>query len=235
MIGVRLKFIKGDEVKYISHLDLMRAFQRAIRRTNIPIKYSQGFNPHQEISFASPLGLGIISEAEYMDMELEEKYDISSIINSLNEVLPCGIRVIEGVYIKDGAKKAMSIVTHSRYIISFSTVDTDEKIIKNNITKFLEESSIITQKKQPKKNFQLKDIEIRPMIVQMELVSCHNNQYELSCLLTSGSKQNLKPELLMEAFFKYLKLKGRVLCIKKIDTYSEQDGKLYNLLEICKE
>lgn len=79
MIGIRLKFTKGSEVKYISHLDLMRVFQRALRRASIPISYSSGFNPHQEISFAAPLSLGVTSNAEYVDLKLTEPMDVREI------------------------------------------------------------------------------------------------------------------------------------------------------------
>lgn len=68
-----LKFAKGSDVKYISHLDLQRAFQRAFRRSGLPIKYSQGFNPHAKISFASALAVGVTSSGEYLDVELEDR------------------------------------------------------------------------------------------------------------------------------------------------------------------
>ena len=69
----RIKFAKTGSMKYVGHLDIMRYFQKAIRRSGLPIKYSEGFNPHQIMSFAAPLGVGITSEGEYMDIELREE------------------------------------------------------------------------------------------------------------------------------------------------------------------
>ena len=71
VLKARIKFCKYGSMKYIGHLDIMRYFQKAIRRSGLPIKYSEGFNPHQIMSFAAPLGVGITSDGEYMDIELK--------------------------------------------------------------------------------------------------------------------------------------------------------------------
>jgi len=72
----RVWFRKGERVRYISHLDVLRAWERAIRRTGLPLAYSQGFTPHPKIAFASPLPLGFIGECEVMDVTLDERVDV---------------------------------------------------------------------------------------------------------------------------------------------------------------
>ncbi|MGL5085822.1 MAG: TIGR03936 family radical SAM-associated protein, partial [Clostridium sp.] len=67
-----IKYTKGAGIKFISHLDLMRTIQRIIRRTDIPMKYSKGFNPHMALSIAQPLSVGVYSDGEYMDIVLAE-------------------------------------------------------------------------------------------------------------------------------------------------------------------
>ncbi len=92
---LRLRFSKTGRAIYISHLDLMRTMQRAFLRAELPIKYSEGFNPHAIISFALPLSVGIASHCEIMDFRLREYVEPSEISYRLNKVLPEGITVQE--------------------------------------------------------------------------------------------------------------------------------------------
>ncbi|MBQ4372972.1 MAG: DUF2344 domain-containing protein, partial [Lachnospiraceae bacterium] len=67
---VRIRFSKSDSLRYVGHLDLLRFFQKAMRRAEIPMRFSEGFHPHQIMSFASPLGVGVTSQGEYLDIEI---------------------------------------------------------------------------------------------------------------------------------------------------------------------
>ena len=98
---LRVKFTKESYLKYISHLDLMRLFNRTFRRADIPIKYTEGFNPQPKFSIANPLALGIESISEYMDIELEEEMPVEDFIEKMNKELPKQIRILEGKYIED--------------------------------------------------------------------------------------------------------------------------------------
>ncbi len=89
---LRVKFTKKGYLKYISHLDLMRLFERGFRRAQIPIKYSEGFNPQPKFSIANPLALGIESEEEYMDINLHERIPIDEFIERMNRELPDDIK-----------------------------------------------------------------------------------------------------------------------------------------------
>ena len=85
-------------MKYIGHLDIMRYFQKAIRRSGLPIKYSEGFNPHQIMSFASPLGVGITSEGEYMDIELKEEVSCKEVLDKLQSTMVDGMEICKVMY-----------------------------------------------------------------------------------------------------------------------------------------
>ncbi|MBQ9413711.1 MAG: DUF2344 domain-containing protein [Clostridia bacterium] len=91
---VRVKFTKTGRAKYISHLDLNRTMTRVLRRANIPLWYTEGFNRHPYITFAAPLSLGYEGLAEYMDFRLEEPMDSDEIVNRLNATMPDGITVL---------------------------------------------------------------------------------------------------------------------------------------------
>lgn len=96
---VRIKYTKGEEVKYISHRDLMRAFQRAIRRADLPIAYSQGFNPHMKISWGQALKVGATSEGEHAELQFEAFIRPSEAMERLNQELPRGIEILEAFVI----------------------------------------------------------------------------------------------------------------------------------------
>jgi radical SAM-linked protein len=92
---IRIKYTKGDEVKFISHRDLMRVFQRAVRRANMPIAYSQGFNPHMKISWGQALKVGKTSDSESAELQLENWIKPQELRERLNAQLPKGIEILE--------------------------------------------------------------------------------------------------------------------------------------------
>ena len=92
---VRMRFAKTGRARYISHLDLIRCFQRAVCRAKLPAAYSEGFHPHMQTSFATTLPLGFFSTAEQMDLELTEELPCDAVMERLNAVLPEGIRILE--------------------------------------------------------------------------------------------------------------------------------------------
>ena len=92
---IRIKFRKVGNVRFIGHLDIMRYFQKAIRRADIDIVYTEGFSPHQVMSFAAPLGVGIISEGEYLDIEVHTSKSSEASIQALNDVMAEGIEIVD--------------------------------------------------------------------------------------------------------------------------------------------
>ena len=117
---VRIKFAKEGMMKFIGHLDIMRYFQKAIRRAELPIAYSGGFSPHMILSFAAPLGVGITSLGEYFDMELTEELPTEEIRSRLDREMVEGMRILSARRVPDGkASKAMSLVAAADYRIRF--------------------------------------------------------------------------------------------------------------------
>ena len=108
IMKVRIKFSKEGSVKFIGHLDIMRYFQKAIRRADIDIAYSSGFNPHQIMSFASPLSVGHESSGEYFDIELNSITSTEDIKNRLNDVMVDGIRILAVAVLDEKEKNAMA-------------------------------------------------------------------------------------------------------------------------------
>ncbi len=231
MINVRVKFSKGNEVKYISHLDLMRTFMRVIRRANIPIAYSGGYNPHPEMSFGAPLSLGVISMAEYVDITLEHTMDLDDMITRLNLSMPIGIKVLGASVLPESFKSAMALITHAKYTIYATIEKPDLQYVKGKLIEFLNQESIIGKKRQPKKNFEIKEFDIKPMILEMTMEGCEDGICTFNCLLLSGSQANLKPEVLIQAFVEYAGIDVKRIKILRNEVYAEKNGKLLDLLK----
>ena len=112
---IRIKFAKYGTMKYIGHLDMMRFFQKAIRRAGIDVKYSEGFSPHQIMSFAAPLGVGIESTGEYMDIEVLSMTSAEAMKQALNQVMVEGVEILSVSVLPDNAQNAMASVSAASY------------------------------------------------------------------------------------------------------------------------
>jgi radical SAM-linked protein len=95
MQRLRLKFGRGEELKFLSHLDLMRLWERALRRAGLPLAYSEGFTPHPQIALAAPLLVGVTSDVELMDVSLSRWVSPQSFVTQIEKQLPCGIVLLE--------------------------------------------------------------------------------------------------------------------------------------------
>lgn len=189
----RIKFTKEDLVKFVPHLDLLRLYQRAIRRADLPIAYSNGFNPHQQMSFAQPLSVGWTSICEYMDIETTCIVDIDDFINSINECLPDGTKVIDMRKLEDGEKNSMASVEAALYYITLDNLNFN---LYNLMEKFLNKGELIIEKKS---KHLLEQVDIKQDIFKLEIIG--NDM--LSAFIAAGSNRNLKPDLLVKCFYMY--------------------------------
>ena len=143
---VRIRFTKNECIKYLGHLDIMRAFQKCMNRAGIKMVYSEGFNPHQKISFALPLGVGITSEAEYMDAEIADGQSTDEILRKLQDVSGPGFDVLSVRQLKEGAMKSMTAVRYA----DFDVFVYDHVFTKDEVDLFLAREEIVTLKKTKK-------------------------------------------------------------------------------------
>ncbi len=116
---VRFKWSKSEEVRFTSHLDVGRTLERAIRRSGIPIAYSEGFHPHQKVSFGPPLPLGFISDSEYLDMQFTQPYS-DAVLHRLNQALPPGFRFLEAKPILGKSESLSSVINLALYEVELN-------------------------------------------------------------------------------------------------------------------
>ncbi|MBR5467948.1 MAG: TIGR03936 family radical SAM-associated protein [Firmicutes bacterium] len=209
----RFKLYKGDEIKFIGHLDLLVAFQRVLKRAGMPIAYSQGFNPHQLVAFASPLSLGLTSTAEYGDFTLKEDLDAEFVMEKMNEHMPDGLKITSLVKLADGVKNTMSSLERAEYELYFDNTVTPEDI-KANLENFMERKEILTMKKTKKG---INETDIRPDIFWAKDISTEDAA-AVEIQVSSGSIRNLKGETFAEAFCNHMGKEYNKYAIKCVRT-----------------
>lgn len=214
---VRVKFSKHGVMKFIGHLDIMRYFQKAIRRAEIPIRFTEGFSPHMVMSFASPLGVGLTSDGEYMDIEVNASIPSKEAVERLNRVMVEGMKVLSYRQIPEGkASNAMSLVAFADYTVAFREGKEPAPDWQKRLEEFAALPSVTILKKTKKSE---KEVDIKPMIHALYL----QENGEIFMRLSSGSASNLKPELVMEAFASYLGTEPAPfsLLVNRVELYDE--------------
>lgn len=189
-----IKFTKESSIKFISHLDLMRTIQRVIRRADLPMEYSKGFNPHMAMSIAQPLSVGVYSDAEYMDIVLVEELSEEEVINRLNEKTASGIKFLNAkkVVNVEGQKKvpqSMALVDAARFTIKM--ICKDANIVEEKMKALEKESQWTTIKKSKKGE---KEVNLKTMIKEMKYW-INNDELIINIVVSSGSREHLSPDL----------------------------------------
>lgn len=239
---IRIKFAKKDTVKFLGHLDIMRFFQRCFNRADVKMEYSIGYNPHQKMSFAQPLGVGILSRGEYLDAEIAEGQDLNAVCRRLNEVCGDGFEVISVKAVQEGAKKAMAALCFAEYEVLIPMngdmqepdglpAETERKQtmlqMQEAVQNLLAMKQLLVIKKTKSGE---KETDIRPQICELQIQEKEDAgepadaQICLHMLLTAGSDNNLKPDTLLSALYDKTDLeyrRERVTIIRK-ELYAEK-------------
>lgn len=181
---VWIKFAKESPLRFLSHLDLMRAWQRAIRRAGLPVAYSAGFNPHPKISFASALAVGVTSAAEYLDIQFAKLLD-GAAFERLAVTLPPGLKMLAWCRIPEATPALMSLVCAAQWELPLFAEES------HNLQEALQsllEASALPVEREGKKG--VKNVDIRPLIYRLEV---DKNELCLRMLLGSGGAGVVRP------------------------------------------
>ena len=206
-------------MKFIGHLDMVRYFQKVMRRANVDICYSEGFSPHQKMSFAAPLSVGVISKGEYFDIEVNSSLSSKEMIKNINAQNVEGVKVVSYKELPEGAKNAMSIVAGADYFV-YTELFTEEQV-----NDFYAQDEINILKKTKKSE---KIVDIKPMIHEMKF-----NEDGIFMKVSQGSAANLKPDLVMSALEQFTGAKlPEFVQYERMDMYCLENDKLVSLSEI---
>lgn len=226
---IRIKFRKNGIMRFIGHLDIMRYFQKAMRRADIDIAFSEGFSPHPIMSFAAPLGVGVTSDGEYFDIEANTSASTKESLEALNCVMADGMEVVSWTALREGAKKAMTAVAAADYIVYFKKQeDFSQEEIREKIRVYYTERDCIEVMKKSKKSERL--IDLKPLIYAFSSYEdgripgdaqilpdefpqpADVSEYILSDLgtrkgfflrLCTGSTDNVRPDLVLQDFYSF--------------------------------
>lgn len=216
----RVKWSKTGVLKFIGHLDVQRYFHKAIMRANLPVSFTQGMSPHQIMSFAAPLGIGMTSEGEYVDITFDRSETGQVMMDRLNEQMNEGISILEFKRIEDKEKSCMSQTAAADYLVSFRKNHYFTKPFLQRTGMFRMQEQILITKKTKRSE---KLVDISPLILDME-----TRDEQIFMKLVTGSEENLKPHLVMEAFCEYLgyDYDPAGFIYHRLETYLRRDGEL---------
>lgn len=191
MHNVRLFFEKKDRAKYISHLDMSRCFQRAFKRSKLPVWYTQGFNPHMYLTFALPLSLGFESERESVDLRFTEELDLELAAKRLAACLPAGLRVLELA----APQEKPTAIASADYLLTVKTEDPAGWAAA--FARFVQQERIVTQKRSKKKG--MVEVDLKPSVHGCS-AEAGEGEVQIRLNLPAGCSDNVNPTLLLDAF-----------------------------------
>jgi len=197
-VRIIARFEKGNSARFVSHLDVQRLFQRAFRRASVPAAYSQGFNPHQVLAFATALSVGFTSSAEWLDLHLEKEMEPESFVERVNAALPNGFRLLEAVLAEaeDALPALSALMCAADYTVSLGA-EANAQALDKAVRTLLDGAIVVNKKTKAG----MKDVDIRPQIYRFEF-------QEPDKLLITGEvsvQGSLNVDLLMEALFARIK------------------------------
>lgn len=191
-----LKYSKGESVKYISHLDFIRTFGRAVRRSGLQMSYSGGFNPHPILAVAQPLSVGVTSEGEYLRIRFEDDLSPDDLKNTLNRTLPEGLKILAAARV-EGKEMDFAKLDRAKYLVEVELADDTDF----SVDAFLANESVIVMKKTKSGE---KEADIRSHIFELSVAEKDGRFVTLSMCISTGSQYNLKPDTVIAAMEKYI-------------------------------
>lgn len=231
MTILRLLYKKDGVMKFISHLDMVRLTERTFRRANLPLAFSNGFNPHPKISFGAPLSVGVTSDYEVLDVELLEQIDIRDFLANQEKFVPTGIKFFEGRYL-DKSKSLMSMLSDATFMLRTNPTGMSLEELRAKLDEFLALDEIMIEKATKKKI--IKQVDIKPWIGTFAIVSADENEIISNVTVASGSSGNLKSDVLLKTFYKFIgvEYESHFTRIHRTMLFGRSNGKKVPLFEM---
>lgn len=253
---VRIKFAKYGAMKFIGHLDMMRFFQKAVRRADIDVKYSEGFSPHQIMSFAAPLGVGIESCGEYLDLEVLSMSSVEEMKEALNQVMVEGVKVLSVNILPEQAKNAMASVAAASYQIHLKEGNFPISDLAESVASFYAQSRIPYTKETKKSILEIDlkqgiyDMDVDEIQVMTDIMSAvavmfvtdpMENRMSVPCIrmmVDASSAGNIKPTVVFEKFcaFAGCEIPPSAIQVTRLETYADvpKEGSTHRFVPLSK-
>jgi len=190
MQRLRIRFCRGEEIKFISRLDIMRLWQRALHRAEIPLTYSEGFNPRPRISLAAPLALGVTSEAELMDIFCSKWVSPHWFTAAVSQQLPPGIKILQVYPIALSQPSLQSQVRYVEYKVEVET-EKEPKDIESGLSSLLSAEHLPWQHQ---RDTGLRSYDLRALIDNLWFTDCHPPYCTIGMRLRCDNSGSGRPE-----------------------------------------
>lgn len=212
---VRIKFAKYGVMKFIGHLDMMRFFQKAMRRADIDVRYSEGFSPHQIMSFAAPLGVGIESFGEYLDIEVLSMDSPETMRQALNDVMVEGVEILSVTVLPDQAKNAMASVAAASYRLTMKEGTFPIDDLAEKLQAFYAQETI-PYTKETKKS--VVELDLKHGIYELDA----DDEGAIHMLVNASSSGNIKPTMIFEKFCQFVgcEIPASAIQVTRLEIYS---------------
>ena len=217
MYRVLLSLRKDASIKYISHLDLVKAFEYALRRAKTPVAYSEGFNPRPKMSFGGAVGVGVSSDDERFIVELLEPVDASEIMNNLNSNLPSGLQVLSAESVPDGVKSPVGKLNASDFEITITT--SDMPAVRELIASILQSDDYKVTRAKANES---KVVDIRPYIIDIKVSDNVDGSAVINASFKSTNSGGGRPQDIIQALCGTIS-DIQILDIKRIRQYEASE------------
>jgi radical SAM-linked protein len=226
---IRVRFRKGDEVRFVSHLEMQRAISRAVRRSMLPIAYSKGFNPRPRISMGPPIFVGATSMAEYMDFELSRWVRPSDFRDQVGKQLPKGFEILDLKVMDPSAESIMSSATLARYHVDVSGLlkGWDIGDWRKAIERVLSSREIFVKRKVEDET---KLLDIRPFVERIWIES--ESPIKIGMILRIGGGGLARPQEVIGFMTGIEDMPMLAMRVERVELYSEKGGRILSPLEI---
>lgn len=250
---IRIRFVKQGNLRFLGHLDIMRYFQKVMRRAGIPIRYTEGYSPHQIMSFAAPLSVGVMSRSEYMDIEADFTGTGEELIGRLNAAGVPELKVLSAGVLGEHAKNAMSVTAAAAWTTwvkpEYASFLAEEdralrEMLENPASLFAETVSFCGQPQIPctkKTRRGEKAMDLAPLIYEAKVVTDGFGDQpvpsypRLYLHTSSGNNENVKPDQVLDTFFKSRGLSYPAICFQteREELYADEDPENHRFVPLC--
>jgi len=192
---LRLDYVKGKPLRFVSHLDMLRLWERACRRAGLPIAHTQGFNPRPRIALACPLPTGVTSRAEKVDLFLTARLEPGEVMRRLHAVLPLGVEIfaVAEVALTEPALMSLSATVDYQAAVEWpgSAADLDA-----HLRAFLAQEAVVRERERKGRDAHY---DLRPLVERLWVVGQHEGRYILGMRLKSGPQGTGRPDEVLKA------------------------------------
>lgn len=225
MVTLRIRYTKTQYMKYLGHLELMKLFERVFRRHQYPLKFSEGFNPHPKMTFASPLSVGYATKGDLMEVILTEEMPIEKVLAT---TFPDGIEILDAKYI-ESKTSLMAGIDSSEYLINVE-LQTPISDLEGQFEHFLSQDAINYEKKN--KRGQMRIIDAKAQIYKAKIIYEENGEFTLRCTLKTSSQGNLNPETFVKAFLKFCRQpdESALILVERLAMFDAAHKPLFDLI-----